>query len=92
MGAGHNIDLTLPGSGNGKLFQNQLLMARAGTGCDRTDLAYEPGAKSSQHSLLEGAGEETLSMTKTLSYHKVETNTPKVSFGCFPLILRRQHR
>lgn len=40
----------------------------------------------------EGAGEETLSMIETLSYHEVETNTPEVSFGSFPLILCRQHR
>lgn len=89
MGAGRNIDLTLPGSGNGKLFQNQLLMAKAGTGCDRTDLAYEPGAKSSQQFIRRIWGRN---MTETLSYHEMETNTPKVSFGSFPLILCRQHR
>lgn len=47
----------MPGNGNGELFQKQLLRAVAGTGCDRTDLANEPGVSSSIV-YLEGAGME----------------------------------
>lgn len=64
----------MPGSGNGKLFLDQLLRVVAGTGCDRTDLAYEPKARPSVVH-LEGAEVETLSMAETLSYHEMEAHS-----------------